>query len=192
MTNPLPFQGERIELRAFEVEDIPRLHEYLNHPLLSGRRYIPWEFSDLHPLSKKKIEAIYQKWSEMKKGFNLGIRLIETNELIGHVQCDWEWDTHSTSLAVLLSPPHQRKRYGSEALTLLLYFLYGYTPAHNVNCWIADWNKEGRNFAQNNGFSESGRIRRAGIRQGKYFDIVVMDILREEWKKKLGGKTDGS
>ncbi|MFX0205223.1 MAG: GNAT family N-acetyltransferase, partial [Candidatus Hodarchaeota archaeon] len=123
MTKSSPFQGEKIELRAFEAEDILKLYEYLNHPLLSGRRYIPWEFSDQHPLSKRAIEVIYQKWSETKKGFNLGIILKETNELIGHVLCDWEWDTHSTSLAVLISPPHQRKRYGSEVLTLLLNYL---------------------------------------------------------------------
>ncbi|MHA2226416.1 MAG: GNAT family N-acetyltransferase [Candidatus Hodarchaeales archaeon] len=192
MTSSFLFQGKNIELRAFEAEDIPRLYEYLNHPLLSGRRYIPWEFSDLHPLSKKKCEAIYQKWSELKKGFTLGIYLNESNELIGHVVCDWEWDTHSTSLAVLISPSYQRKRYGSEALSLLFSYLYGYTPAYNVNCWIADWNNEGRAFAQNHGFSESGRMRRVGTRQGKYYDMVLMDILRDEWKNKVGGKKNGS
>lgn len=191
MANSVLFQGEKIELRALESEDIPKLCEYLNHPLLSGKRYIPFEFSDLFPLSKRKCEAIYQKWSDKNKGINLGVKLKETDELIGHALCDWEWDTHSTSLAVLISPPYQRKRYGSEALTLLLCYLYGYTPAHNVNCWIADWNKAGRAFAQNHGFSESGRVRRAGIRQGKYYDIILMDILRGEWKNKVGGKKIG-
>ncbi|MFX0183803.1 MAG: GNAT family N-acetyltransferase [Candidatus Hodarchaeota archaeon] len=192
MTNSVLFQGEKIKFRALESEDIPKLCEYLNHPFLLGRRYIPWDFSDLYPLSKKTVEAIYQKWSEMKKGFNLAVTLKETNEFIGYVQSEWEWDTHCPSLAVLIFPPHQRKGHGSEALTLLLDYLYGYTPAHNVNCWIADWNNEGRIFAQKHGFSESGRIRRAGIRQGKYYGIVLMDIIRDEWKNKVGGKKNGS
>ena len=66
-----PFQGEQISLKAFEPEDIPSLHTYLNHPELAGRRYIPWGFQGEFPLSRKQVESVYDKWSEEKKGVHL-------------------------------------------------------------------------------------------------------------------------
>jgi RimJ/RimL family protein N-acetyltransferase len=46
---------------------------------------------------------------------------------------------------------------------------------------MADWNQAGRAFARKHGFQESGRSRREGIRQGKYFDGILVGILRPEW-----------
>jgi RimJ/RimL family protein N-acetyltransferase len=54
MTAYFPFRGERVILRAFESEDVPALHAYLNHPELAGRRYIPWDFPNEFPLAKKQ------------------------------------------------------------------------------------------------------------------------------------------
>ena len=188
MRDLLPFQDKELLLRPFEPEDIPNLHEYLAHPQLIGRRYIPWSFSDIVPLSKKTVEAIYTKWSEGKKSLVFAIYHKGFPDLLGHSRCDWEWDTYSPSVEVVISPPYQRKGYGTKVLNLLIDYLFKYTPAQNINCWIADWNIQGRNFAQSHGFKEVGRMRRVGIRQGEYYDFIVMDILRDEWKSSQEAK----
>jgi RimJ/RimL family protein N-acetyltransferase len=55
-------------------------------------------------------------------------------------------------------------------------------PAHSLSCWVAEWNLEARAFLRRHGFQESARMRRAGIYQGAYFEMVVMDLLRPEWE----------
>jgi RimJ/RimL family protein N-acetyltransferase len=65
---------------------------------------------------------------------------------------------------------------------LLLHYLFENTPAHNVSGWLADWNQAARGFAQKHGFRESGRSRREGIRQGAYYDGILVNILRPEWE----------
>jgi RimJ/RimL family protein N-acetyltransferase len=186
MTNSL-FQSEAISLRAFEADDAPALMAYLNHPDLAGRRYTPWQFSDVAPLSPRQVQEIMEKWAKAKKALSLAIVHEESQEVIGHAECDWGWDPHCPSLSVVIAPDHQRQGYGSETVRLLLLYLFGHTPAHVVTCWIADWNRSGLQCAARHGFLAAGQMRRAGIRQGRYYDAVVADLLRSEWLKQGGG-----
>lgn len=181
------FSSKSIELRPFTTDDLPALEAYLNHPELTGRRYIPWEFPDEVPLSREQVEGILKKWVEKKKGFVLGIILRETGALIGHAEADWEWDTHCPGIGLAIDPTHQRQGYGTEVLKLLLTYLFEHTPAHNVTAGFSDWNEPAGKFATKNGFKEAGTIRRDGIRDGAYFDAVIVDILRPEWKTIQGG-----
>lgn len=176
------FKAQDIYLRAFEPEDLTALHTYLNHPGLSGRRYIPWRFSDDLPLSHEHVQAIYEKWSEEEDGVHMAVVQGESGELIGHAEMDWGWDPHTPSVSIVIAPVQQRKGYGSQVMRLLLRYLFNSMPAHNISCWVAEWNQEARAFLKRHGFRESARMRRVGIRQGVYFDLVVADLLRPEWE----------
>lgn len=182
------FESERIALRPFEPEDLPALGHYLNQPDLAGRRYIPWAFPELAPLSQAQVQGILQKWSEAENALNLAVTRLDTQELIGHAECDWDWDPHCPSTSAVIAPAYQRQGYGSEALGLLLRYLFEYTPAHVVACWIADWNQPALQLAAHHGFQAAGRMRRAGIRQGRAFDVIITDLLRSEWEKSGGGR----
>ena len=185
------FQGEQVLLRAFEPADIPEIWRYLNDPNLAGRRYIPWKYPQDFPLSRKQVEEIYNQWSEPEKGIHLAIMHAETGALIGHCSLDWDWDPLCPSLEIVIAPSHQRQGYGSEVLGILLNYLFENTPAHNVSGQIADWNQPARAFARAHGFRESGRWRRAGMYNGRYYDEILADILRPEWAKR-GGSGDGA
>jgi RimJ/RimL family protein N-acetyltransferase len=71
-------------------------------------------------------------------------------------------------------------------LQTLVTYLFKNTPAHNINGWMAEWNCSARGFAQAHGFKESGRWRRDGIRNGKTYDGILVDILRPEWAERIG------
>jgi ribosomal-protein-alanine N-acetyltransferase len=140
------------------------------------------------PLSQKQIEDIYEKWAKAEKGLNLAIVRTETQDLIGHADCDWGWDPHSPSLSLVIAPAHQRRGYGSAVLGLLLRYLFDYTPAHHVACWIADWNQPALELMARHGFRQAGRMRRAGIRQGQYYDVIITELLRPDYRQ-LGGES---
>jgi RimJ/RimL family protein N-acetyltransferase len=182
-----PFHGERIALRPFEPADLPALWDILNHPGLAGCRYVPQRFLKTAPLSQKQVEEICARWAEEKAGFHFAIVQRETQALIGHAQVEWGWDPHAPGLAVVIAPAHRRQRYGSEVLDLLLQYLFEHTPAHNVSAWFADWNEPARQFFSYHGFKEGGGMRRAGIREGRYFDMRCADLLRSEWHARVQG-----
>jgi len=189
--NAKRFSTERIRLRALEKKDVGALGSYLNDPCLIGRRYLPWEIRDVAPLSEMQGERILEEWGKETKGFTLGVELRESGDLVGHAGCRWRWDTHCPDVFVVVSPAHQRQGIGSEAVRLLLGYLFGETPAHSVNSWVASWNDGGLAFARSIGFTESGRIPRSGLRDGRWVEEVMIDLLRREWFEREGG-SDGA
>jgi RimJ/RimL family protein N-acetyltransferase len=192
MDETFSFQSGRVALRAFEAQDVPALHTYLKHPELAGRRYIPWGFPGEVPLSQNQVEGVFEAWSKKEDGFVLAAILRDSQDLIGHAECEWEWDPRTPGVSVVIAPEHQRQGYGSEALQILLDYLFGQSPAHNVSGWMGDWNQAARQFARKHGFQESGIWRRDGLRNGAYYDGIQVDILRSEWLAREGGLSDGT
>jgi RimJ/RimL family protein N-acetyltransferase len=192
MSDMFKWVNERIILQAFEPEQVSLLCSHLNHPELVGRRYLPWEFPDDLPLSCQQAEAIYKKWIEKQNGFNLAIILPEGRELIGHINCDWGWDTHCPQVSVVVYPEYQRCGYASEGLRIILDYLFLNTPAYNISGWIEDWNYPALEFALNCGFTQSGRSRRERLRNGVYSDSILFDMLRDEWLERKESDSHGA
>lgn len=184
--SPVPkFSNGAITLRRFTPEDAPDLHSYLNHPGLAGCRYIDWDIEDTLPLSQTQVGKLIEKWNEKEHGFCYAIaRTGPEPILIGHAEANWDWDPHSPNCSVVISPEYQRQGYGSQVLALLLDYLYGFTIAHNISNWIAEWNTPALLFAEKNGFKRVGLIRRDNFQHGKFVNAVVVDILRPEWKER--------
>lgn len=177
----MQFQNETLELRPFEIEDVKALQAVLNHPDLSDVRYLPHGFPETLSLSSDQVEAIIKKWREEKTEAHFGIVLKENQELIGHAEMEWGWDPRAPWVTVVIGSPFQRRGYGSQVLGMLLRYLYMNTVAHNVSGWMADWNQAARSFATVHGFQEAGRERREGIRDGAFYDGIMVDMLRPEW-----------
>jgi RimJ/RimL family protein N-acetyltransferase len=182
------FESARLALKPFEPEDLPALYALVNQPELAGRRYLLEGHPDVFPLSKRQVEDIYEKWRQQEKGAHLAAVQLSDQALVGYAECDWDWDPHCPFLSVVIDPERQRLGYGSEVVQLLLRYLFLNTPAHNVSGWMAEWNQAARTFALKNGFLETGRSRREGLRDGAYFDAVLVDILRPEWMEKEGSR----
>jgi RimJ/RimL family protein N-acetyltransferase len=192
-----PFVGETVSLRPFEPDDVKALQEYLNHPDLMGRRHVPWGLPEFLPLIEPQVHSILERWAAeersvvlaidahiQKQAWGLSGESSQVSVLVGHAEFSWGWDPHAPSVSVVIDPEHQRKGYGSEALFLLLQHLFAFTPAHNVSCWIADWNEAALGFAAANGFQSAGHMRRAGLYEGRAFDLVITDILRPEFQQR--------
>jgi len=184
--NPL-FTSEKIHLRPFLHGDLAAVTAYLNHDELVGRRYLPHGFPDALPLAESQIDGVLKKWGEKERGLALAVVHTASDTFIGHVDCSWHWDPHAPDLSIVIGPEHQRQGYGSAALAMMLAFFFRETVAHNVAGWVSDWNEAGRAFAAAHGFTESGAMRRAGIRNGAYVDLQLVDILRPEWQAQQGG-----
>lgn len=178
----MQFHDESIEIRPFEDEDARALQSLLNHPDLTGKRYIPDEFPGEIPLSTKQVAAILEKWGGAEREAHLAIILSESQELIGHAEMEWNWDPRAPWVSVVISRDFQRRGYGSKVLQIMLRYLFSSTQAHNISGWMADWNQAALLFAEEHGFQDAGRSRREGIREGAFYDGIIVDLLRPEWK----------
>lgn len=175
------FADDRIQLRPFEQVDAEALRDYLNQPALCGCRYLPWGMSEDQPLSSAQAHQVVSRWAEQEQGLRLAVWRHHADRPLGHLSLDWGWDSLSATIVVVIDPRQARQGYGSAALLLGLRYLFEFTPAHTAQSWFASWNAPARAFCLRHGFTEMGGQRRAGMRGGRPFDEVWVDLLRREW-----------
>jgi RimJ/RimL family protein N-acetyltransferase len=72
--------------------------------------------------------------------------------------------------------------YGSEALRLLLDYAFNLLNLNSVMLGVFAFNQRALAVYQKIGFREIGRRRQARIFAGKKYDVILMDILAEEFE----------
>ena len=78
---------------------------------------------------------------------------------------------------------NRSKGYGKEILKLLLDYGFNYLNLHSINLNVMDFNPRAIRCYEKCGFKEYGRRRKCKFINGKYYDSVCMDILKEEFNE---------
>jgi len=64
----------------------------------------------------------------------------------------------------------------------MLSFGFDFLNLHSIYLRVYEFNERAKKLYEKVGFKEVGRLREAGYREGKYFDILFMDILKKEYQ----------
>ncbi len=89
----------------------------------------------------------------------------------------------SAMLGIFIGPEEYRGRgYGSEATRLLLDYAFNLLNLNNVMLGVFAYNRQALACYRKVGFKEIGRRRQARILAEKRYDVILMDILREEFE----------
>ncbi len=117
-----------------------------------------------------------------------GIVDLETELLIGNVGLHNIDHLHRTCIIGILigNKEYWGKGYGPEAMRLLLGFAFDYLNMHSVKLMVYDFNERGYASYKKLGFKEAGRWRDGVLREGRYHDVIMMDILEEEFRAGAG------
>lgn len=171
--------SERIELRSIEDEQVAVIRTYQNGECkeqISGML----DFDPLWaPMSDEQVKAKLDERRKEDRTALFGIWSEDEFLGLGHFSADW--DTLCPNIHVLIWPEHRRKGYGTEAVTLLLDSCFNHYWAHVVGCGVPDFDEVGLAFAEKLGFKRQGVRRRSGVVDGRFFDSVFLDILRDEF-----------
>ena len=176
-------KGEKATLRKASVEDLKVCYywEYEEE----NQEAAKWN-SPFAPPDKTSQTEFIEEWHgyEVFSGV-AGILVIEADgEIIGEVDADWICK-HNNWLevgVVIYKPDYWGGGYGSEAFQLYIDYLFTNTELHRLG--ITTWSGNTRMIktAERIGMKEEARIRQARTVNGKYYDIVQMGILRNEWE----------
>jgi RimJ/RimL family protein N-acetyltransferase len=72
--------------------------------------------------------------------------------------------------------------YAKEAVTLLLDYLFDGYPAERISAFTEVENMPARQLLAGLGFCQEGNLRRGIFRDGRWRDIALYGILRNEWR----------
>jgi RimJ/RimL family protein N-acetyltransferase len=135
-----------------------------------------------------------KKWNEwLEKDFEkpdpgpehfFQIRLIEGDRLIGFTALFGIQQQHGDSLVAigLGEADTWGQGYGTEAMDLLLGYVFNELGLYRVSLFVFDYNKRGIRSYEKNGYRLEGTLRKAHLRSGQRWDIHMMGVLRPDWE----------
>jgi RimJ/RimL family protein N-acetyltransferase len=135
---------------------------------------------------RKLLEKVEKEMEESKDLFHYALRLKEDNRLVGLARIFWI-DFHNGTGVLNLgigNASDRRHGFGSDALNLLLRFGFNDLNLHRLSTWSGADNQAFIQMTGKAGFVEEARRREAVFHDGRYWDQILMGMLRPEWEKR--------
>jgi RimJ/RimL family protein N-acetyltransferase len=170
-------EGKNINLRIMEKDDLPLFVEWVNKPEVFG------EYNPLHQMSKTEAEKMLENPSDLKPFF------IEKKDggkigLIFHFHVlHMGTGTRQLEIGYSLLPSERGKGYCTEAISILMDYLFLSKDIVRIQARANKHNAASKRVLEKVGFTEEGTMRKSSFSRGKWVDMVVYSILREEWKE---------
>lgn len=178
--------GERVRLRAIEREDVPRFLRWFNDPEV--RQYLTM----YRPLSRAEEERWVESRASRREDIVLAIEVRAGDQWvhIGNVGLHRiDWKNRTATLGIVIGEREfWGKGYGTEAVRTMLRYAFGELGLNRVELETYSFNPRAIRCYEKAGFRREGIRRQALYRNGKFHDVILMGILRDEFKEMNGGR----
>jgi RimJ/RimL family protein N-acetyltransferase len=142
---------------------------------------IPPPFS---PTEAKKFIKKIQEEMRIKKGYEFGIELIKTRELIGTVNLlNINYKNKNSDVGLWLSKKYWGKGFSREALSIILEFGFKKLKLVKIQARVLSGNIRSQKLLEKYGFKLEGRLRKKTYFREKWHDDLMYGILVTEFKK---------
>jgi RimJ/RimL family protein N-acetyltransferase len=173
--------GHRVRLRAVEPDDWTAFMRFADDDGRRGSR-----------LDLPRSAESYRAWAKEQAvaecdddRFRLAVEATATGELVGTV------GSHRTGprsgwfeCDVTIGADHRREGYATEAVELLLRFMFAERRYHKCLAAIFAHNEASLALFRRLGFIEEGRLREHVFFAGRHHDLVMMGMLADEFDQR--------
>lgn len=167
--------GDRLYLSPVNVEDNEIYIKWMNDKSVS---------ENIGNYSRMISLVTKEDWIKKETlGYNFAIILRENNELIGNISLvDVHHVNQTATLIIFIGERENRnKGYGKEAIKLILDYGFNTLNLNNIMLKVYSFNRNAIRSYEKLGFRRIGSRRKAIYRDGKFYDKIYMDILKEEY-----------
>jgi RimJ/RimL family protein N-acetyltransferase len=183
MQNPF-ILGEHLYLRPFERTDAPLLALWIND------REITRNLKIHRPMSIQNEEDFIERSRHAESDVILGIALKESNKLIGSAGLhDIDNTNRHCMFGIMIGEKlNWGKGYGTDVTRLMARHAFETLNLNRVWLHVYEFNARGLRAYEKVGYKKEGVLRQHTYRDGRYWDVIAMSILRQEWdeqKKKV-------
>jgi RimJ/RimL family protein N-acetyltransferase len=179
------FEGQDINFGPIDHEKDPEIESKWTHDSEFMRMS---ENRPAQPMSaamiKKKYEKLEKEIEEEKNIYYFTIRAKSDDQLVGRASVEnIEWSNGNADIHIDIgSAEDRRKGYGSQAMQMLLRFIFAELNLHRVTARVQEYNEPAIAFLKKIGFVEEVRRRQALDRDGRRWDLLVFGLLQDEWQ----------
>ncbi|MEN4011674.1 MAG: GNAT family protein [Chloroflexota bacterium] len=171
---------EDMRFRAAEREDIPRFVRWLNDPEVRQNLLL------YAPMSLHEEEEWFN--GLLKRPKDERPMVIEVNtpdgwQPIGNIGLhNIEWRIRSAEVGLFIGEKtYWGHGFGSRALRMMVDYAFNTLNLNRIFLHVFETNARGIRAYQKVGFVEEGRLRQDMYKDGRYIDVLMMSILRQEW-----------
>jgi RimJ/RimL family protein N-acetyltransferase len=172
-------EGKKVRLRSLKDDDIMLMFQWINDPEVI--RFT----NNFKPVSEAEQRVWFQSQVDQKNQIVLGIEVKTEKKLIG--SCGLyaiERVNRKAEVRIKIgNKSYWGRGYGREAMELLLEFAFDDLNLRRLWLKVLPTNISALKLYKNIGFEEEGILRQDLYIQGKYHDLIVMGLLRENTKK---------
>ena len=171
--------GKTVVLRELRGEDLPDLRAWMTDgptaDMLGDRFTRPQTWEQTEEYLRERLEGA-------AGGAHFAIAEPEKLRYLGEISLTGvDAVARRARLTVVLKPECQGRGYGTEAVRLMLRYAFDYLNLERVALAVQADNPRAIRAYEKAGFVHEGRLRREVYRAGKYVDVLMMGILREEF-----------
>lgn len=172
--------GDKVVLRALELEDMPYLRDMINDPYIE-KMVVGWSF----PVSEKQQIDWYNR--TLCDNANQRFAIVYENRFSGvSTLTNLDWKNRSANYGIKLcsSAP---KGIGIATETLLITMKYAFEELqlNRLYCSILNYNIPSQKLFKKCGWKIEGVYRQGVFKNNAYHDQVAMAILKDEYFKSI-------
>lgn len=132
-------------------------------------------------LGEEKVREMLMKWNEGPFLFSIVNK--ETNEFMGQVSY-FGMDSHEQyiTVGIFLGEKYRNQGYGKEAMNLSIDYLFNTQRFNAIHLEVFSYNKKAYEMYKKMGFVECGRWHKVRYHEGISQDVILMELLREDYK----------
>jgi diamine N-acetyltransferase len=174
--------GKRIRLRAIEREDLPHFVVWLNDPEVRRNLQL------FQPLSLTQEEewfnGILQRPVD-EQPLVIEIKIADGWQAVGNVGlfAIRNADRAAETGIFIGEKSLWGQGYGTEVMTLMLKHGFKELNLNRIFLRVYETNQRGLRAYEKAGFKQEGRLRQDRFMDGKYIDVLLMSVIRSEWKE---------
>ena len=170
--------GQKCYLSPIAEEDVGLYTKWLNDPEVTVN------LTRLPKNITMQGEREYVRNTAADNVYDFGIVDLHTDKLIGNcILLEPDFINRTSELGIYIGDKEFWNRgYGTEAMNLLLDYAFNALNLHSILIQVKAFNKHAIRLYERCGFQRVGRLRDAELILGKRYDLIMMDILADEFK----------
>ncbi len=193
--------GDRIRLRAVEQKDLPNFHKWFNDPEVRFGTgvYLPLSMldeQDWFDMQRKRLADEHNLVIEIREAMELSnIPAIGANQAGEPGEGEWKMiggcgffrldqKNRSAEFGITIGDKTcWNQGYGTEAVRLLIKHGFTTLNLNRIHLRVLDNNPRAIRAYEKAGFTHEGCQRQAEYKDGVYLNLLVMSILKQEYKE---------
>lgn len=175
MPGPVFLDGETVELRTIEEEDVDFLQRTINDPRVRTT------LAPVRPMNRSQEREWVESLGESE---SVNLLVCAGGDPVGSVDLkppNADWGV--AEVGVMIAPEHWDEGYATEAIDLLCGYAFEERRLNKVYARTSTTNPAAGRVLEKVGFQEEGLLREEGFAEGEHVDLRRYGLLADEWNR---------